>query len=71
MVFGCLLEVADNRAMEIADLGLVNADLGPLCEHLVTERYLVFIVLPMVVGGLWWSPTISVVGGRQPVLASV
>ena len=41
MVFGSLLEVADHCAMEIADLGLVNADLEPLCDHLVVERYLV------------------------------
>ena len=42
MVFGSLLEVADHRAMEIDDLGLVNADLELLCDHLVVERrYLV------------------------------
>ena len=39
MVFGSLLEVADHRAMEIADLGQENADLGPLYDQLVTERF--------------------------------
>ena len=39
MVFGSLKEVVDNRAMEIAELGLFNADLGPLCDHLVIERF--------------------------------
>ena len=39
MVFGSLLEVADHRAMEIADLGLENADLGPLYDQLVAERF--------------------------------
>ena len=31
--------------MEIDDLGLKNADLGPFCAHMVVERYLVQIPL--------------------------
>ena len=40
MVFGSLLEVANDYAMvTAADLGLVTADLGPLCDHLVAHRF--------------------------------
>ena len=37
VVFGSLLEVADERAMEIAEMGLVFADLGPLYDQMVVE----------------------------------
>ena len=39
VVFGSLLKVADHHAMEIADLGLENADLRALYDQLVAERF--------------------------------
>ena len=41
VVFGSLLKVADDHAMATADLRTGTAHLGPLCDHLVAERYLV------------------------------